>query len=156
MTEQLRVGICECTDAFGDRLEGREVRVGERSLTVVQVPIGGENHTPDIVALRAHFFLDTLPRVNGADTVLRQINLYVDPQTGVDLVRINHRTSHTQWWDGIPTLNAVIEGMAKILGNMGEPKLGQWLDRMTPAGWTMPAVQRLVAAASCDIPPRTG
>lgn len=151
MPQELRVGICECTDAFGDRLNGRQIDLPSHSLRLVQVPIGGVDHIPDIRTFRTHFFLDTVDY--SGETRLNQIKFH-SPKipAGEELVRVGHKSDQSKWWGGtVPTPQAIVEAMATILGNMGSAKLGQWLDTMTPTGWTMPARSLVLAAPSCEI-----
>lgn len=149
--KEIRVGVCECTNVFGDRLNGREFNLAPYAFRVVQVPVVGGDHTPDIKNQRTHFFLDTVD--NTGETRLNLIKLYPPKAPGgEELIRAGHRSDQSKWWDGtVPTPEAIVRGMATILENMGSVKLGVWLDRMTPAGWAMQARSLVLASPSCDI-----
>lgn len=154
-TIALRVGICECTRRYHQRLEGRRLKLsylGGRSLRqpivlqLREVRIPEFRHAPAIRLGRCHAFLDVHRRDDGHNSVwIDLVDLWRD-QRGHQQVALGWRSQlYTAWWvhETLPTIASVAKTLQSLIQGIPKRRFQRWQQRMTPTGWKEPTSTQL-------------
>ena len=134
-TEELRIGICSSTSVFHGKpawlmAEGPVIFIGKE----VNIPTKAKEHRNKLRMSRCHFLLDFFDGDPSCGTSLSWLDLVPDKR-GWDAVHIR---LEKRWPSNYrPTPEEIVQEICTILDKIPEEGFQQWLDRMTPPGWTL-------------------
>jgi len=144
--QELRIGICSCTEFYRGQLQNQELTIPgiPSSFRVNEIIIPNQERWESIHQNRIHFFLDLHSAGKTYDTELALINLYPN-KGGRDklLIGMSYGTAVAFYedWAGQPqppTVNELLGTIPEIAMRQSRERVRSWLTRMTPPGWSRP------------------
>lgn len=142
--QELRIGIYDCTDAFHGQLGGLTIE-GFITFTLKEVVIPEESQRETLRKSRCHFFIDFHQEVGPWGGVSLMWNELIPDRRGWDCLFMGGRNiALKKRWpvEHPPTNEEILEEISGMLSKLPSAKFQEWLDRMTPPGWTLKAEER--------------